>query len=260
MARESPDNTEVFQKTSEEKIRKKLKRKMNTKSTLWIMSVYAVAMALLESAVVVYLRHLYYADNPLEIFPLQFLNSYDTVLELSREGATVVMIVTVALLVDRSSPTRTFAAFVFLFGVWDVFYYFWLKVLMGWPRSWLEWDVLFLIPSPWLGPWICPAMISLLFIVWGYWTLSAVDDISFAPRSLTVFMTGAGLGIASFLQPSIAVLIDGGVAELSRYTPGSFWWWLFIPSYLLMTCGLVMTLRSANYKVSAAESARRTQK
>ena len=98
------------------------------------------------------MRHLYYANNPLEIFPLQFLDSYDTVLELSREAATVSMILTVALLADRSSRTRTFAAFVFVFGVWDLFYYFWLKVLMGWPRSWLEWDVLFLIPSVWLGP------------------------------------------------------------------------------------------------------------
>lgn len=227
---------------------------MNNKSTLTILAVYAVAMALLESTVVVYMRYLYYASNPLEIFPLQFLNSYDTVLELSREAATVIMILTVALLADRSSPTRIFAAFVFVFGVWDLFYYFWLKVLLGWPRSWLEWDVLFLIPSVWLGPWICPATISLLFIAWGFWTLRSTHDISFTPYSLTVFVAGAGLGLASFLQPAVAVLVDGGIAELHRYTPGSFWWWLFIPSYLLMTCGLGMTLRTANYKVSAVSS------
>jgi hypothetical protein len=224
---------------------------MNAKRTLTILSVYAVAMALLESAVVVYMRQLYYADNPLEIFPLQFLNSYDTILELSREAATVVMILTVALLAENSSRTRTFAAFVFVFGVWDLFYYFWLKVLMGWPRSWLEWDVLFLIPSVWLGPWICPAMISLLFIAWGFCTLRSANSISFTPHSFTVFVTGAGLGLASFLQPAVAVLIDGGIAELSQYTPGRFWWWLFVPSYLLMTCGLGMTIRSANYRVSA---------
>jgi hypothetical protein len=218
---------------------------MINRSTLKILTVYAVAMALLESAVVVYMRQLYYADNPLEIFPLQFLNSYDTVLELSREAATVIMILTVALLADRSSRTRTFAAFVFVFGVWDLFYYFWLKILMGWPRSWLEWDVLFLIPSVWLGPWVCPGMISLLFIAWGFWTLRSTNNISFTPRSLTVFVTGAALGLTTFLQPAVAVLMEGGVTELSRYTPGSFWWWLFIPSYLLMTCGLGMTLRAA---------------
>ena len=224
---------------------------MDAKRTLTILSVYAVAMALLESAVVVYMRQLYYADNPLEIFPLHFLNSYDTILELSREAATVIMILTVTLLAESSSRTRRFATFVFVFGVWDLFYYIWLKVLMGWPRSWWEWDVLFLIPSVWLGPWICPAMISLLFIAWGGWTLRSADNISFTPQSFTVFVAGAGLGLVSFLQPAVAVLIDGGVAELSEYTPGNFWWWLFVPSYLLMTWGLGMTLLSGNCRVSA---------
>ena len=229
---------------------------MNSKRTITLLSLYAVAMALLESAVVVYMRHLYFADNPLEIFPIQFLSSYDTILELSREAATVVMILTVALLAESSSRTRSFAAFVFVFGVWDLFYYFWLKVLMGWPRSWLEWDVLFLIPSAWLGPWICPAMISLLFIAWGFWTLRSADNISFTPHSLTVFATGVSLSLVSFLQPAGAVFIDGGIAELSQYTPSSFWWWLFVPGYLLMTCGLGMTLYSVSYRGSAVANVR----
>jgi hypothetical protein len=165
------------------------------------------------------------------------------------------MILTVALLAERSSRTRTFAAFAFVFGVWDLFYYFWLKLLLGWPRSWLEWDVLFLIPSVWLGPWICPAMISLLFIAWGFWTLRSTNDISFTHRSLTVFVSGAGLGLASFLQPALAVLIDGGIVELSQYTPRGFWWWLFIPSYVLMACGLATTLLPADYRASAAPRA-----
>lgn len=219
---------------------------VNNKSTLTILALFAVAMANLEATVVVYMRHLYYASNPLEMFPLQFLGSYDAVLELSREAATVVMILTVALLADRSSRARTFAAFVFVFGIWDLFYYFWLKVLMGWPTSWLEWDVLFLIPSIWLGPWICPALISLMFIVWGYWTLSSTKSITFAPASLAVFVIGACLGIASFLQPAISLLLAGGVDELTGYTPGNYWWWLFAISYLLMALGFGMTLRRTN--------------
>lgn len=213
--------------------------------TLSILTLYAVAMALLEAVVVVYMRHLYYPENPLEMFPLQFLNSYDTVLELSREAATVVMILTVAFLAERTSRTRGFAAFIFVFGVWDLFYYFWLKVLMGWPTSWLEWDVLFLIPTVWLGPWICPALISLLFIAWGYRTLGSTNNISFTPQSVTVFVIGAVLGLIAFLQPAVGVLMDGGMAELSQFTPDVFWWWLFIPSFLLMTFGLEMPLRTA---------------
>jgi hypothetical protein len=207
-----------------------------------LLTLYAAAMALLESAVVIYMRRLYYPDNPLDLFPLQFLNSYDPILELSREIATIVMILTVALLAERSSATRSFAAFVFLFGAWDLFYYFWLKVLMGWPRTWLEWDVLFLIPGVWLGPWICPAMIALLFVVWGFWTLRAPNNISFTRRSLTVFVSGALLGLVTFLQPATAVVMERGVAELSQYTPGGYWWWLFVPGYLLMASGFGMTL------------------
>ncbi|MEO1997501.1 MAG: hypothetical protein ABGZ17_19760 [Planctomycetaceae bacterium] len=211
---------------------------------LTILTVYAVAMAFLEAAVVVYMRQLYYADNPRQIFPLRFLNSYDTVMEFGREAATVIMILAVALLAERSSRTRTFAAFVFVFGVWDLFYYFWLKVLIGWPGSWLDWDVLFLIPSVWLSPWICPAMIALLFVAWGFRTLRTAETNGVTSRSLMVFVGGVALALTTFLQPAVSTLIQGGATALSQYTPGSFWWWLFIPSYILMTGGLAMTLRS----------------
>ena len=211
---------------------------------LTILTVYAAAMALLESAVVVYMRRLYYPNDPLQLFPLQFLATYDPLLELAREAATIVMIVTVALLAESTSLTRRFAAFVFVFGVWDLFYYFWLKVLMGWPVSWLEWDVLFLIPGVWLGPWVCPALISLLFIVWGTWTLRSGRRISFASHSLIVFLSGAAIGVATFLQPAVAVWWEAD-AELRHYTPTGFCWWLFLASYLMMAFGLGMTLRGA---------------
>ncbi len=206
--------------------------------TVTLLSLFAVAMALLEAAVVVYMRRLYYPENPLEIFPMQFLDSFDAVLELSREAATVMMILTVAFLAERTSYTRRFAAFVFIFGVWDIFYYLWLKALIGWPRAWLEWDVLFLIPIVWLGPWICPVLISLLFVIWGFWILHATEEFTMSRRALAVFIIGAVLGLLTFLQPASAVLMQGGVQELSHYTPGSFWWWLFVPSLLLMACGL----------------------
>ncbi|MDG2384795.1 MAG: hypothetical protein P8N76_24210 [Pirellulaceae bacterium] len=231
---------------------------MNQKSTLVILTVFAAAMGLLEAAVVVYMRQLYYAANPLEIFPLQFLNSYDTVLELSREAATVVMILTVALLADRSTKTRTFAAFVFVFGVWDLFYYFWLKVLMDWPQSWLEWDVLFLIPSVWLGPWICPALIAILFAAWGFWTLRSPSSPSLRPKGVLVFVLGAGLGLASFLQPAIGVLVEGGLDELTRYTPGDFAWGLFSLGFVLMAIGLTRTQVSVNPATSIRAQGRLT--
>ena len=207
------------------------------RQTLIVLSIYAVAMALLEAAVVVYMRRLYYPENPLELFPLQFLNHYDPALELSREAATIAMILAVAFLAKQQSVTRYFAAFVFVFGVWDLFYYLWLKVLIDWPRTWLEWDVLFLIPAVWLGPWICPAAIAALFAIWGGWTLCTTRNVAFTPKSSIIFATGAGLGLIAFMQPALGQ----STQQLSQYTPGRFWWWLFGISYGMMTLAFAMT-------------------
>jgi hypothetical protein len=217
---------------------------MQSKMTIAILTLYAAAMALLESAVVVYMRRLYYPVDPNELFPLIFLDSYDPTLELCREFATILMIIAVALLVERRNATRCFAAFVFVFGVWDLLYYFWLKVLIDWPQSWLEWDVLFLIPCLWLGPWICPAMIALLFTIWGYWALRTPMKTAFDRNSLGLFVVGATLGLVTFVQPAFAATLKGGATSLSQFIPAGFWWWLFIPSYLLMVWGLAMTTRS----------------
>jgi hypothetical protein len=220
---------------------------MTMKRILILLVIYAVSMALLEAAVVVYMRRLYYPDNPLELFPLHFLNVYDPLLELSREVATIVMILTVALLAERRSLTRSFAAFVFVFGVWDLSYYAWLKLLIDWPRRWLEWDVLFLIPSVWLGPWICPAAIAVMFVAWGSWTLLAQRDAKFTTTCSIMFVVGAGMGLASFTQPAIA----NGTETLSSYLPGAFWWWLFLPSYLLMAAALALTAWPCSSQVMA---------
>lgn len=120
---------------------------MKRRDTYLLLTIFAASMALLEAAVVIYMRRLYYPENPLELFPLAFLTSYDPMLELAREISTIVMLITVALLAERSTLTRSFAAFVFTFGLWDLLYYAWLKVLLGWPREWLEWDVLFWSPQ-----------------------------------------------------------------------------------------------------------------
>lgn len=232
------------------------------KRILILLTGYSIAMALLEAAVVVYMRQLYYPQNPLKLFPLRFLQDYDPILELSREVATVVMILTVALLAERKTLTRSFAAFVYLFGVWDLFYYVWLKALIDWPRTWLEWDVLFLIPMVWLGPWICPAIISLLFIFWGGWVLasscestprkSTPRDVRFTGRSLFVFSLGAALGLLSFMQPVLSqgALLENGSKALASYMPGEFWWWLYGISYVLMTGGLVMTTRNQHQETT----------
>ena len=127
-------------------------------------------------------------------------------------------------------------------GFWDICYYIWLKVTIGWPTSWLEWDVLFLIPWIWLGPWICPVLISILFIVWGAWALQSDATHSFSRTSRVLLLCGGLLTLASFVQPAVPALIESGSEGLPQFVPERFWWGLFIPGYLLMLVGFVRDL------------------
>ena len=200
------------------------------------LTLFAIAMAQVEASVVVHLRSIYYPGNPLEIFPLALLTHRDLSIEFVRELATVMMILSVALLTARGF-TRVFAAFVYVFGLWDLFYYLWLKIMIGWPVSWFEWDVLFLIPWPWLGPWLTPALIALLFVLWGGWILCSPREVWFTRSTSVLFIVGALLGLIAFLLPAAPLLLEGEEA-FRGYQPDDFCWSLFIPGYLMMAISL----------------------
>ena len=132
-----------------------------TWSLAWLV-VFSVAMAFLEAVVVVYLRELYYPEG--FAFPLKMIPARVALIEAGRELATVVMLVAVAWFSGRT-PAERFALFGICFAVWDIFYYAWLRALIGWPASFFTWDILFLIPSPWIGPVISPLAVSVCLIV-----------------------------------------------------------------------------------------------
>ncbi|MDP2983256.1 MAG: hypothetical protein Q8O92_08000 [Candidatus Latescibacter sp.] len=125
---------------------------------------FAAAMGYLEAAVVVYLRALYYPEG--FSFPLKLIPSEIAVIEIVREAATIVILLAVAMLAGKRFWER-FGYFLILFGVWDIFYYVWLKVALGWPASMFDNDILFLIPLPWIGPVIAPVLISILMTTIG---------------------------------------------------------------------------------------------
>ena len=202
---------------------------------VWL-ALFAIAMAQVEASIVVHLRTIYYPGDPLQIFPLALMTHRDLAIELLRELATVVMIVSVAMLAVRGAMRR-FAAFVYVFGLWDLFYYLWLKLMIGWPVSWLEWDVLFLIPWPWFGPWLAPALIALLFTLWGGRILLARTEARLVPWAGILFLLGTLLALGAFLWPAF-VLLPGGEAAFAGYTPEHFLWGLFLTGLVLMTIGL----------------------
>ena len=121
-------------------------------------------MAYLESAIVVYLRRLYYPQG--FNFPLVIIDMPTLLLEIGREAATIVMLATVGIAAGRTKVGK-FAYFLYVFGVWDIFYYIWLKAFLDWPASLFTWDVLFLIPVPWVGPVLAPVTVALTMIGMG---------------------------------------------------------------------------------------------
>lgn len=129
----------------------------------WLL-LFGVSFGLLEAAVVVYLRELYYPDG--FRFPIVIIESRVAIIELVREAMTLLMLLGVAMATGRDGMDRFFV-FGFLFGVWDIVYYVGLWLFLGWPASLLTWDVLFLIPVPWLGPVIYPVLVS-LFLIAGF--------------------------------------------------------------------------------------------
>lgn len=123
---------------------------------------FAIAMGFLEAAVVVYMREILYPEG--FRFPLSPIPVSLALTELFREVATLVMLVSIGILAARKFSTG-FAWFIYSFAIWDIFYYVFLKAVLGWPESLMTWDVLFLIPTTWTGPVLTPVLISLTMIL-----------------------------------------------------------------------------------------------
>ena len=136
-------------------------------SRLAIAVIFSMAFAYIESAVVVYLREIFYPNGfifPLEVFDINPLFKRIFLTEVGREAATIVLIFTGAWLFGYNRRQR-FAYFLVIFAIWDIFYYVWLKVLLDWPASIMDWDILFLIPMTWASPVLAPVLCSIAMFV-----------------------------------------------------------------------------------------------
>jgi hypothetical protein len=214
-----------------------------------VVVVYAMAMAWVESAVVFYMRTMIDRIDPYQSDPLPVVGSLGSV-ELVREAATLAMLLTVGMLAGRSWRSRLGYAAV-AFGVWDVLYYVFLKLMCGWPRSLFDWDILFLLPLPWWGPVLAPMSIAIMLIAWGTLSTQFEED---RPAGLPVWkqhalgLIGAGLALYVFMADSIRVA-DQGVDVLRNLLPARFNWPLFCMALLLMAVPVIqlgLRLRSSN--------------
>jgi len=200
----------------------------------WLLT-YAVAMAYVESAVVVYLRAIYYPRG--FSFPLAPMPPDMVAVEIGREVATLVMLLGVAMLAGTERWDR-FLAFCVSFGLWDLFYYVWLWLLLGWPPSLLTWDVLFLIPVPWIGPVLAPAVVSSALVIGGLLLLRKAargEPVNVSVPLWILLVTGGLLVLSSFV-------LDFRVVLLQREPP-PFRWGLFGTGVALGVGALVLALR-----------------
>jgi hypothetical protein len=200
--------------------------------------IFAVAMAFVESAVVVYLQRAL-AITPDQLFPLRSADVVGSLgaIEVGREGATLVMLVAVGCLAGRRWVDRL-AWTAVAFGVWDIGYYVWLWVFIGWPHAAGTWDVLFLVPIPWTGPVWAPVAVSAALIAFG---LAAA------------YRTGAGrpprIGRAAVLASTLggAVVVSSflanGPALLNGGLPGWFPWPVFWLGMTIASLAAIVALR-----------------
>jgi hypothetical protein len=204
-----------------------------------VVIVYAVAMAFLESAVVVYLQRALGID-PRALFPAQepSLVGDLALIEVGREAATLVMLGTVGWLAGRSGLERL-AWTAVAFGVWDILYYGWLWVFIGWPPSLGTWDLLFLIPVPWTGPVWAPVAISLALVGFG---LAAARQLR-AGRPVRMGRTQVAAGVTGGLIVILAFCWNAALV-LDGRTPTDFPWPVFVAGIGLAAWGATTALRS----------------
>lgn len=229
-------------------------KKKTIKILTWL-GLFSIAMGYMEAAVVVYLRELFYADG--FTFPLSPVSSHIATVEFWREAGTIIMLVAAGILAGGDG-TRRFGQFLYCFGIWDLMYYVFLKVYLGWPESLMTWDILFLIPFPWVGPVLAPCIVSISMIMFCI-LISYLQDLGYrAPlrgRELTVLISGCLVIILSFMWDYIMTVPTGQLwvpgsdsslfKEAETYVPNFYNWWIFLAGMGILVLGVWMYYRRA---------------
>ncbi len=212
---------------------------MRTWHSWLVVAVFAAAMAWVEAAVVLDLRTMVDRIDPYQPDPLPLGGKIGRT-ELVREAATLMMLASVGWLAGRTLRSRVgYAAMAF--GVWDILYYAFLRILTGWPKSVLDWDILFLLPLPWWGPVLAPVLISMLLIVWGMLValIEARDRVaSHSGWTVAAGATGVALSLYVFMADALRV-VGGGESALRQMLPEAFDWPVFACAIGLMAVPVI---------------------
>jgi hypothetical protein len=198
---------------------------------IWFV-LFSIAMGFLETAVVVYLRFLYYPGG--FAFPLVIMDTNVAVIELLREAATIIMLIGIGYMAGHTF-TQRFGFFILCFAIWDICYYIFLKLLLNWPESLLTWDILFLIPVPWIGPVLAPCLVSLTMVLLGviiYHRSIRKQEHQIKWPEWFLLTIGSLVIIGSWTKDYLAYSSQTADEEnplfaFSTFVPGEYNWYLF---------------------------------
>jgi hypothetical protein len=199
-----------------------------------IVVIFSIAFAYIEAAVVVYLREIFHPDGftfPLATFGLAPRWKPLLRTEIGREAATIVLIFTGSWISGKNRHQR-FAYFLTIFAVWDIFYYVWLKVLLDWPSSIMDWDILFLIPNTWASAVLYPVLVSITILIFA---------------AVILYRDAHGKTIRVTWADWLVFIIAGIIVVVSFCTPGphvtqpdfeSYFYWPLFAAGLLLAVGM----------------------
>jgi hypothetical protein len=225
-------------------------QEMKIKTLVWV-TFFAVSMGFFESSVVIYIRQIVYPGG--FVFPLQPLPKNLLTTEVLREAFSLLMLLSVGILAGRSAITK-FAWFIYSFAVWDIFYYIFLKILTGWPESFMTTDILFLLPVIWVGPVVSPLILSLIMILFAlliHYFSSIHRQVQLKIREILFLTAGALVIVISFTEDyarfifknysfeGIRKLTSESLLQLSfKYYPGNFDWIAFAIGVIFILAGI----------------------
>jgi hypothetical protein len=216
-----------------------MKHPARERSRWCLVVVFAVGMAWVEAASVYYLRAMVDRIEPYQEDPLPIRGVLGPV-ELVREAATLVMLLTVGMLAGWTRHERL-GYMAIAFGVWDILYYVFLRIISGWPKSLFDWDILFLLPLPWWGPVLAPVCIASLMVVWGTLATQVIHGSAVTPRTALarrklwgLACLGIALALYLFMADSLRV-VHQGLDATRDVLPSPFNWPVFCVALLLMT-------------------------
>ena len=199
--------------------------------------IFGIAFAYIEAAVVAYLRTIYYPTG--FHFPLVMRYDRNLTIEFFREFATLIILFSSSALLSRKF-WEGFGYFVIIFGVWDIFYYVWLKVTIGWPASVFDPDILFLIPIPWIGPVLSAVLISLTMIIIGIDITRLFNKgYNVKPKFIhwVLVLAGSALILYSYMS-------DWGAAFFQKY-PKPYNWFMLAGGIILFSIAYLHLRKSA---------------